>query len=219
MNTLLSFALAVGVVVFVAPSFAAAQDVLPPPVPVSFPSCVSPSGSVLATYSDGVHGIVGSFAVYTGSDTVYALTDGNVLQCFCPTGGITGIQTNWMNASGFSAGDISSFVSDGWMHVVSGIAWGLSDVPYLAKNISYTCSALGGGEEGSIGSYGAGGGSEEQVLGTKTGKVKGKTTTHTPKPIVAGVEIAVLPATGSSFLSLLVSVWASIFDAAFTIRL
>ena len=72
----------------------------------SFPSCANPQGVVRASYSEGVHGIVGSSATYTGSDAVYTLSDDTVTQCFCSVDG-AGIQTNWWKASSLSS---SSFI-------------------------------------------------------------------------------------------------------------
>ena len=161
-------------------------------VTIAFPSCTSPSGAVIASYSEGIHGIVGDTGVYTGSDTVYLLDNGNATQCFCPTNGGAGIQTNWLKASGVSESEIDSYISQDWIYVITGVVWGLSDTPYLAKNSSFTCSPAGGGEGGG----GSGGGDSEEgsVLG-----VSQRAAIRTPAPTVMGDDIAVLPATGASF--------------------
>ncbi len=205
------------IVCLLLPSYVAAQDFVSLSDTPSFPSCSAPSGSVLANHSEGVHGIVGDFGAHTGSDVVYSLSNNNATQCFCPTDGIAGVQTNWMNASGLSSNEIASFTSAGWIYVVNGIVWGLSDNPYLAKNISFVCSAVGGGD-GSIGSYGAGGGSEEQVLGISTSHLKLKDPGHSNKPKVAGIEIAVLPATGFQYIPLFVVAFVYSVATAIAIR-
>lgn len=102
-----------------------------------YPSCSSPSGDVLASYSDGVHGIPGDYGTYTGSDTVYNQGEGNALQCFCGEGGI---QTKWWKISEMSASDIKTYESLGWIYVADGSLWGLDAGPYLALNSSYDCS-------------------------------------------------------------------------------
>lgn len=60
----------------------------------SFPSCVNPTGQVIASYQDGTHGVPGDTNTYTGEDTVYALNAEQVVQCLC-TSNAEGIQTNW----------------------------------------------------------------------------------------------------------------------------
>jgi hypothetical protein len=97
----------------------------------NFPSCSAPSGDVIASYSEGVHGIVGDYGTYTGSDTVYSQGEGNVLQCFC---GESGIQTEWWNVSELSAEDTNNYKSHGSL-------WGLDKDPYLALNSNYDCSS------------------------------------------------------------------------------
>ena len=113
-----------------------------------FTSCLTPTGSVVANYSDGTHGIVG-LGSRIGQDKVYLLESGNTMQCFCGSDG-SGIQTNWMKLGEISQDQIKVYESQGWIFVPSGSAWGLSDVPYLAKNISYACSSSttnsGGGD-------------------------------------------------------------------------
>jgi hypothetical protein len=112
-------------------------------------SCLTPVGSVIADYQDGTHGIVGQGSM-VGKDTVYQLPNGNALQCFCSvTEG--GVQTNWVKTSTLSEDQIKIYENQGWMYVPSGAAWGLSDEPYLAQNMSYGClhfPSTGGGSDG-----------------------------------------------------------------------
>lgn len=104
----------------------------------TFPSCVSPSGTLRVEYSDGVHGIVGSSSTYTGSDKVYQQSDTTLTQCFCSSDGV-GIQTNWWNASSLSDNQIEILKAEGWYFIPAGNLWGLDDSPYVAKNLSYSC--------------------------------------------------------------------------------
>ncbi len=114
----------------------------------SFASCVNPTGNISATYNSGDHGIAGSTNTYTGSDTVYQLTDGNAMQCFCGNG--QGIQTNWLKASGFSEDEIKVLKSQGWITIPDGSAWGLEQGAYLAQNSDFSCQ--GGSANGNSGS-------------------------------------------------------------------
>lgn len=113
-----------------------------------FPSCASPRGDIQASYGTGVHGIVGSSAVYTGSDTVYRISDTAVTQCYCAENG-QGIQTDWWKADGLSETDIKVLGTQGWIYVPAGELWGLSTGPYVAKNISYSCLPAQAGLPGS----------------------------------------------------------------------
>lgn len=129
----------------------------------TFPSCLSGQiGSVVAHYDSGTHGIVGDTNVYTGRDTVYSVTDTTLVQCFCsPTG--SGIQTNWWKVGSLDQEQIQALVADGWIYVPSGLAWGLSDSAYFAKNLNYSCS--GGSSSGGTG----GGGSTPVCTSIKPG--------------------------------------------------
>jgi hypothetical protein len=104
----------------------------------SFPSCANPQGVVRASYSEGVHGIVGSSATYTGSDAVYTLSDDTVTQCFCSVNG-AGIQTNWWKASALSEEQLKILESLGWIYVPNGNLWGLAEDPYITKNSNFNC--------------------------------------------------------------------------------
>lgn len=169
------------------------------PIVPPFPSCLNPAGAITVHYDTGIHGIVGDSSTHTGSDSVYQIDEQKTLQCFCATDG-SGIQTDWVKTSSFTQNVIDALVADGWTFVPNGLAWGLTDSPYYAKNSQYICSTdffgKGGGGNGGNG----GGGSED------TGRVAGAVT-KTPHrsvmhhPAVAGAVIPILPPTGSMDIS------------------
>jgi hypothetical protein len=129
----------------------------------SFSSCTSPQGSQIAGFDDGTHGVLGFDSLQPGSDHVYSNSNG-AEQCFC--NGSSGVQTNWWQIDpGMSLSEIDIYVKQGWTYVPDGSAWGLNAGPYLAKNVSFSCS--GGG-----GSSGGGGG----VLGSSTSDGGGSNT-------------------------------------------
>lgn len=104
----------------------------------SFPSCSNPQGSVKVSYSEGVHGIVGNGGTFTGSDTVYTLTDTTTTQCFCADNG-DGTQTNWWHVASFTDAEIQILKNLGWIVVPNGQLWGLAEGQWLAFNSSYSC--------------------------------------------------------------------------------
>src|SRR6266480_7013638 len=107
------------------------------PVP-DFGTCLNPQwAQTQVNYGSG-HGVinVGSFS---GTDSIYS-SNGNVMQCLCADSG-AGYQTNWLKASGFSQSEIDNLKAQGWIYVPYGDDWGLDKGPYLAKNVSYTCTA------------------------------------------------------------------------------
>lgn len=132
--------------------------------PADFPACSNPQGSQIAHYPSGIHGIVGSQATYSGSDTVYQVDELKTVQCFCPENG-NGIQTNWFKAIGLSDDQIKAYQHDGWLYVVTGKLWGLSDDPYLAKNYDFTCPGSKSGSGGGSGNSQSGGGSSNGSSG------------------------------------------------------
>lgn len=136
-----------------------------------FPSCVAPQGSVIANYPNGVHGIVGSSLSYTGSDAVYQINSEQLTQCFCPDSG-TGIQTNWLKASGFSQEEIQVLKNDGWFVIPNGALWGLDEGEYLAKNSDFSCKSTGV-SQGASGSSSSSGGTGGSVLGAAASIVSG----------------------------------------------
>lgn len=173
------------------------QPVLAVNVP-NFPSCAAPSGQVIASYPDGVHGIVGSANTYTGNDTVYQLSDSTLIQCFCGPDG-QGVQTNWWKASSLTEEEIEILKSQGWYYIPDGSLWGLANDPYVAQNISYNCQP---GKPGSNdnpnrsgGGSGIGGG---DILAASTGDVLGLAATG-DSALVYGVF-------GSSILFLLIGI-------------
>lgn len=109
--------------------------------PPDFPTCSNPSGTLVVSYVDGSHGIIGSTATYVGSDKVYSLGDGNYTQCFCAADN-SGIQTNWWKISSLNQDEIQTLKNLGWYFVPDGSVWGLQEGSYMAKNTSFSC---GGG--------------------------------------------------------------------------
>lgn len=116
----------------------------------SFPSCVNPQGTVISQFNSGTHGIVGDMSTHAGSDSVFQVGSTQVLQCFCPSSGGTGVQTNFLNAKGFSNNQISSLIAQGWIFIPDGSVWGLTSDAFLAKNQDFSCASqfggIGGGE-------------------------------------------------------------------------
>src|SRR3989344_5757934 len=92
-----------------------------------FPACSNPQGTLIANYDSGTHGIVGSTSEYKGSDKVYQVDPSKTTQCFCPSDGSTGIQTDWFKAGSLSQDEIKVYERDGWIYILTGKAWGLSD--------------------------------------------------------------------------------------------
>jgi hypothetical protein len=113
----------------------------------NFPTCMNPSGTVIANYAEGTHGIAGSSGVYVGSDVVYNVNENQVTQCFCSTDG-NGIQTDWWKASSLTEEQIETLKAQGWTYIPDGTAWGLSQGAYAAKNTQYSCLPGGGGSNG-----------------------------------------------------------------------
>lgn len=108
----------------------------------TFPSCLNPQGTLKVSYSEGTHGIAGSTSIYTGSDTVYRLSDETLIQCFCADDG-NGIQTDWWKASTLSENEVQVLKNQGWVYVPNGALWGLTADPYLTKNSDYSCGSGG----------------------------------------------------------------------------
>src|SRR3989344_834292 len=127
------------VVVLLSASMSSANAVATP----EFPACANPQGTVISSYNSGTHGVAGDTTSYSGSDTVYSNTENTNTQCLCQDNG-AGIQTNWWKASGLTQEEINTLVSQGWIYIPDGAAWGLDSSPYLAKNSSYLCRASGG---------------------------------------------------------------------------
>ncbi|MBI1863733.1 hypothetical protein HYS03_00790 [Candidatus Woesebacteria bacterium] len=114
----------------------------------TFPSCPNPNATLRVKYDTGIHGIVGDTSNHTGSDTVYTLDQGNIVQCYCDSEN-SGIQTNWIKANNFSQEDIQILKNQGWFYIPNGSLWGLDEAPYMAQNINFNCqqnSNTGGGQ-------------------------------------------------------------------------
>lgn len=109
------------------------------PIP-SFPSCVSPQGTVKVHYDRGTHGIVGNPNTFTGRDTVYQLTNDTLTQCFCADDG-AGIQTNWWRATSITEEQKKQLEGEGWKFIPNGADWGLENTSYYAKNNEFTCKS------------------------------------------------------------------------------
>src|SRR3989344_3949923 len=121
------------------------QAVLAQVSPPAFPSCPTPGGTLKINYPSGIHGIPGDSGTYTGSDSVYALSNDQLVQCFCPQSGQVGIQTNWWQVAELSQSDIDHFKSLGWGYIPDGSAWGLNPAFYFAYNSTFSCGGGGGG--------------------------------------------------------------------------
>ena len=104
----------------------------------TFPQCTAPQGVVKVSYPSGTHGIAGSTQTYTGSDTVYTLSEDAITQCFCPPEG-SGIQSNWWKVSSLTLDEIENLTNQGWIYIPNGAEWGLTEDPYLVKNSSFVC--------------------------------------------------------------------------------
>jgi hypothetical protein len=113
--------------------------------PPTFPQC----SNKLIVNGDAKHETEGSHPVVghediDGSRNLYTLTDGNFVECTCPSSGDTGIQTNWWYISGLPLGkvDIDAYVRDGW-NSENGRDWDLLDGNYLAKTEDFSCKNIG----------------------------------------------------------------------------
>ncbi len=134
--------------------FALTKSVVFAATPPSFSSCTSPSGSVIASFPDGDHGIVGDGSM-SGSDQVFTQS-GGAQQCFCA--GSSGVQTNWWKIpSSMSLSEIDDYIKQGWHYVPDGSAWGLDQEPYLAKNSNFSCTGEVLGTSTTNGGGGGGG--------------------------------------------------------------
>lgn len=132
----------------------------------TFPVCANLAGQVRASYDSGTHGVAGNTSTFTGKDTVYTLTDNTLAQCLCTNSG-EGIQTNWWKVSSLTEDEKNILISQGWILIPDGSAWGLETGPYFAKNSSYACTS----------SNAVGGASTGSVLGASTKAVLGLATT------------------------------------------
>lgn len=111
-----------------------------------FPACESPTGTIVADYSSGTHGVPGDTSTYTGTDQVYRVDDERLIQCLCIDGDVDGIQTNWWKYGYVDNDQMQVLLDQGWIYIPNGKAWGLNDEPYLAKSRDYICSYGIGGQ-------------------------------------------------------------------------
>lgn len=130
----------------------------------SFPTCSNPTGTVRVSYTSGQHAIVGETSLRVGSDSVYDIQSGNVVQCFCSVDG-SGVQTNWWKVSSLEQEEIDTLVKLGWHFVPSGAPWGLDSSVYMAFNSPYSCGLTTTTS------------SDSQVSGVSTGSVLGLAST------------------------------------------
>ncbi|MFC1625683.1 hypothetical protein ACFL1Q_01445 [Patescibacteria group bacterium] len=142
-----------------------------------FPSCSNPKGVIIADYADGIHGVVGSVNLYTGSDQVYQIDENNITQCLCLVDG-RGIQTNWWKFSSLDQEEINTLKNLGWYFVPDGSIWGLAKSEYMAQNINYSCKS----ETTTTTTTSSSGSSDSGVGG---GEVLGLATTGTTAQIAA----------------------------------
>jgi hypothetical protein len=106
------------------------------PVP-QFGSCVNPQWAQTQSNSGSNHGVV-NIGTFSGVDSIYS-SGSNTMQCLCADNG-EGYQTNWLKASNYSNDQIDSLKAQGWIYVPEGKDWGLESGPYLAQNVTYTCT-------------------------------------------------------------------------------
>lgn len=151
-----------------------------------FPSCVNPQGNLKVNYPDGTHGIAGNTSTYTGSDSVYTLSENTLMQCFCAADG-SGIQTNWWKVSSLTQNEIDLLVNSGWTYIPNGALWGLDNATYLAQNSNFSCKS-------SNTSNNSGGSSTDQVAGVSfdAGQVLGLASTGNLQYILSFFTLGVL---------------------------
>lgn len=106
----------------------------------NFPTCPNPTGEVISSYADGIHGIAGSTLTYTGSDTVYKVDATRIVQCYCSPDK-SGIQTNWWKASSLSPKQKADLIAAGWVYIPDGSVWGLDPSDWMAYNVSFSCNS------------------------------------------------------------------------------
>lgn len=113
-------------------------------IPPDFPTCES---KIFTASGDHDHSENGNFYIIgvgwrQGTDDVYRLMDGNFLQCYCPTNGGTGIQSDWWNASleGLTPEEINKYKSEGWFEE-QGSQRNLPNYTFLVHNREFNCNA------------------------------------------------------------------------------
>lgn len=106
-------------------------------VSIGSEECPDVEGAIKVYYPEGWHAIVGIDQNQYGADKVFDVGGNNFVQCYFPTTGNEGIQTNWLAAADFIQETIGLFFSDGWVLINNGYDWGLPIQKYLAKNFSF----------------------------------------------------------------------------------
>lgn len=143
----------------------------------NFPTCLNPQGDLIVSYSNGVHGVPGDSASYTGSDAVYKISDNALTQCLCTVNG-NGIQTNWWKISSLDDGQLNYLKSQGWIFIPNGQVWGLEDSSYMALNFDYNCQTPQSGGNSNSGPSGGSSSSSNSSQSTSTaGQVLGLAST------------------------------------------
>ncbi len=142
----------------------------------AFDSCHNPVGTVKENYLTGLHAIVGVTGLQSGSDKVFSNSNNNFTQCYCPPNGNTGVKTNWLAARVISKEDQNVLMTQGWVYIANGADWGLTNQPYLAKNIEFSCGGNGGDNGGGGGTDSGSGGSQSSSNGAGGGEVLGIST-------------------------------------------
>lgn len=120
-----------GVVMNTTPTFAGGSS-------SDFGSCLNPQVKATQVNKGDRFGIVGTTKLYSGVDSIYPLSNGNVMQCLCQKNG-KGVQTNWLRIGNMTKKEIDKNKNSGWTYIITGSTWGLNDEPYLAKNVDYSC--------------------------------------------------------------------------------
>lgn len=106
-----------------------------------FPACPIAGGALKVHYDSGTHAIAGNLTLYTGSDSVFTLDEGNFVQCYCPQNMSEGIQTDWLDATSIDESTRLAMRATGWVYIADGSVWDLGQKPLLAYNQPFQCQA------------------------------------------------------------------------------
>lgn len=105
-----------------------------------FGTCLNPQVGASQVNTGSDHGVVGYSGAFSGTDSIYSLSDGNVMQCLCADNG-AGYQTNWWKVAGMSDQEVRVHENEGWTYFADAGSWGL-DGAYLAKTSTYVCAQV-----------------------------------------------------------------------------
>ncbi len=113
-----------------------------------FKNCPNPEGTLVVSYPEGWHWIVGEENLKWGSDSVYDIGNGNYVQCYCPKNqhknnslnSSQGIQTNWLKESNITPEQKDFLILRDWIYIQNGAEFGLLAESYLAKNSHFFCN-------------------------------------------------------------------------------